>query len=193
MPTDGSVPRINAWQLIRRCEPADEREEPPLPSDPVANESGVPLETAPADGDAAGDDEVYEIEKVVSAERVGNRHRLWIKWVGYHETTPMWKHDLLKQTCNEELLSEIRDAVERCRLRSNDHGAQPDDDPVVHDAEADADAPEAAADAESEVDTRGRPQRSRRAPAHYSPTWYVDEVSAVLPGSEALRFLGMGQ
>ena len=190
VPTDGSVPRINPWQLIRRCEPADEREEPPLPSDPVATETGVPIAApTPQDGDSAGDDDVYEIDKVVSAEKVGNRYRLWIKWVGYHETTPMWKHDLLKQTCNAELLSEINDAVERCRLRLNDHGAQPDDDPVVHDEEADLDAPEAVTGDDPAGDERGRPRRTRRAPAHYTPSWYVDEIFAVLPDSDALRFL----
>ena len=106
---------------------------------------------------------------------------VWAKWRVYG--------DAHARSCNEELISEINDAVERCRLRLNDHGAQPDDDPVVHDEEVDIDAPEEVAGDDLTVEERGRPPRTRRTPAHYTPSWYVDEICAVLPDSDALRFL----
>ena len=61
-----------------------------LPIAEVPDEAG-----SNADSDA-DDDEVYEIEKVLSAEKVGGKYRLWIKWKGYDEVTPQWKSVLLR-------------------------------------------------------------------------------------------------
>ena len=117
IPTDGSVPRISAWQLIRRCEPAPDEEILPQPDDPVLTERGIPLppQAELVDSSVEDDDATYEIDKVLRAELVGRRYRLWIKWKGYADPTPMWRHQLESQSCNEELLKEIREAVERCR------------------------------------------------------------------------------
>lgn len=115
VPTDGSVPRISEWQLIRRCEPAPDEEVHPQPDDPVLTEHGIPLsnddDTLPLD-----DDEVYEIEHVLRAEKIKGRYRLWIKWKGYDDPTPMWRSDLLQQSSNAELRQEVDAAVDRCRL-----------------------------------------------------------------------------
>ena len=85
VPTDGSVPIINSWQLIRRCEPCPADSEEPHVDDPRLTESGIPVpgslvHNEVVSPDPSPDDRIYEIDRVLSAEKVGGRYKLWIKW-----------------------------------------------------------------------------------------------------------------
>ena len=139
VPKDGSVPIINEWQLIRRCEPASADEVMPSPDDPVLDESGYRLPVSPAERGltAVDDDTVYEIDRILSAEKVQGRYRLWIKWKDHADATPEWKSDIERQTSHPGLLQEIQDAVQRCRDQLNERD---DDDPTVRDELAAEDA-----------------------------------------------------
>ena len=80
-----------------------------------------------ADGDLddPGDDgnDVWNIERVLHAERVGRWYKLWIKWRGSNEISPRWRHELVKETTNAELLQEIKDAVDAARSAArHEHG-----------------------------------------------------------------------
>ena len=122
IPTDGSVPRVTEWQLLRRLSPAHPDSHAPGADAPVITESGVALPQHVAepvvDGDLTeADDTVYDIERVSHAERVGNMYKIWIKWRNYDKLSWEWRHDLVAQSCNAELLSEIEAAVARERER----------------------------------------------------------------------------
>ena len=77
VPTDGSVPRISEWQLIRRCELASTEEVLPQRDDPILTESGIPLPTSDSADTARQEtvdgDEVFEIDRILSAEKCGNK------------------------------------------------------------------------------------------------------------------------
>ena len=107
---------------------------------------------------------MYEIEKILSAEKVGGKYRLWIKWKGYDEVTPQWKSVLLRESCNQELIDEVDAAVAECKLRMNDRTNE-EDDPVAED--------DVVIKEESDV-TKLAEKRARRAPEKYSPTWLMD-------------------
>ena len=187
VPKDGSVPQIQPWQSIRRCEPSPDHEVLPEPTDPKMGEVGVKLPIAEVPDEAGSsaevdtdDDEVYEIEKVLSAEKVGGRYRLWIKWKGYDEVTPQWKSVLLRESCNQELIDEVEAAVAACKLRMNDR-TDDEDDPVAED--------EVVINEESDV-TELTEKRQRRAPEKYSPTWFMDsDVIAFMQEVDAAKLV----
>jgi len=133
VPKDGSVPIISEWQLIRKCEPADTvlGEHVGSATDPQLSAGGLRLpEHSQGPTPAVTDEEVYDIERVLRAERVGNRYLLHIKWKNYSDSSPLWRSDLLAQTCNPELLKEIEEAVERCRQERNVTAADDREDPL---------------------------------------------------------------
>lgn len=179
VPKDGSVPAISEWQLIRRCEPARADDILPEKTDPQLTEAGVPLPQHNVRvPDTTPDTTVYEIDKVLRAEKIGNRYKLWIKWKGYIDPSAEWKSDIEKQTSNEELLKEIEDAVQR--YKDEQGGREPEDDPVVEDElieqrepeGGDAEQPEQAAN-----DAHGprRPTRRRATVDRYEPIWYLPQ------------------
>ena len=97
------------------------------PDDPVLTDQGIPLPAADEVAEhVTEDDEVYEIDRVLRAERLGNRFRLWIKWKGFADATPMWKHDLERESSNAELRREIDEAVQRCRDEELRHDDEPE-------------------------------------------------------------------
>ena len=127
IPKDGSVPRVKEWQLLRRLTPAHPGEHGPTADSPVITDSGLAIPLSPAtvspaasDPLADGSETAYDIECVSHAERVGNLYKIWLKWRGYSELTFRWRHELVRETTNLELLSEIETAVtqERDRLRA---------------------------------------------------------------------------
>jgi hypothetical protein len=127
IPNDGSVPRVKEWQLLRRLTPAHPGEHGPTADSPVITDSGLAIPLSPAtvspaasDPLADGSETAYDIECVSHAERVGNLYKIWLKWRGYSELTFRWRHELVRETTNLELLSEIETAVtqERDRLRA---------------------------------------------------------------------------
>ena len=157
VPKDGSVPIVNEWQLIRRMSPAHEHEHSPDEHSPVLTDMGVPLPSvAPRSPPQGEDSDVYDIEIISHAERVGNVYKVWIKWKGYDEITWRWRHELIKETSNDEILKQIDDAVAQERLR---YGAS-----ITHagDSEVEDAAPgEAGAVAEPQAALLGRGQRVR--------------------------------
>ena len=128
IPSDGSVPRVNEWQLRRRVARAPAGDHAASDDDPVITESGlampggVPqLRDDPLGGDPyAGDETEYTIETVMYAERIGGHYKLWIKWSGSPELTWRWAHELRAETSNDELLQNIENviSIEREKLRA---------------------------------------------------------------------------
>ena len=80
---------------------------------PMTTEDGnssndvTPTTDAASTGWAASPSEEYEIERVVSATRVGGGWRLNVKWKGFQDTTPETLSYLLTQTQHPDILKEI--------------------------------------------------------------------------------------
>ena len=126
IPKDGSVPRVNPWQLIRRVSPAHANSHGPDSSTPIMTERGylVP-HTSPPNPLATGvsnpmdssteetdtDETVYDIDHVVYADKVSGMWRIWLRWKNWDQLTWLWRSDLIKQTSNQELIDEIDRAV----------------------------------------------------------------------------------
>ena len=137
VPTDGSVPRVQEWQLMRRLVPAAEDEHAPGDDAPDLTEKGIPLPTSGAaaqqpsqgsasaafgDGDIGGDeqeedDESWEVECVSHAVKEGTRYLIYLKWKDSDEVTPRYADELRKESKNPELLKEIKDAIAAARSR----------------------------------------------------------------------------
>lgn len=170
VPKDGSVPAISEWQLIRRCEPSPARLEEPADTDPKLTEDGIPVhgtttdtEDIPADPDDP--DQVYEIERILSAKKEGGRYMILVKWTGYADATYVPRKQLLEDCEDPEIVKQVADAVERHRLanlRFTD-----DEEPDTED-ERNAEGTNA-----DETDL-GRGRRQRRSVMRYSPTNFLD-------------------
>ena len=136
VPKDGSVPRVLEWQPMRRVAVAHEDEHGPTGFEPYMTEYGYAMGkprlsgTDGADGDVGGTDEVlYDIERIVRADRIGNLYKLWIKWKGHDDITPRWRHELVKETSNPEILVNIDRVVQEARERHRiEHGSTESDD-----------------------------------------------------------------
>ena len=78
-------------------------------------EMGVPLPGSAGDSiaNAVDPDEVYEIDKVLRATKVGGKYLIWVKWTGHADPTPVPRAQLLLDSNNPALLREIDEAVER--------------------------------------------------------------------------------
>ena len=127
VPTDGSVPRVLEWQPMRRVSVARSDEHGPTGDEPYLTDSGIAVRKPSgkdAVGEEAADTEVYEIDRIVKADRIGNRYKIWIKWKGYQDITSRWRHELLNDpTTNEALKADIEDAVQLARDRHQlEHG-----------------------------------------------------------------------
>ena len=131
LPKDGSVPDVLPWQSLRKCAFAA----PYFHDDhmllPDTADSGLPMIQAPLTEVRSNDvetnhDEVsqdngwstwspenkYEIERIVSAETIGNGWRLSVKWSGYPDATPEALHKILKQVKNPIILDQIKQCQE---------------------------------------------------------------------------------
>ena len=189
MPTDGSVPRVQEWQLIRRVTPAHELEHTPGEDAPVLTECGIPVPhlapdtpSASPDGDLVDpdDDGVYDIEHVVGAEKVGNVYKIYIKWRNSEGITFRYRHELVRETNNPELLQDIENAVQEERARIQAQRGQAADDAEMEDMPP-QDAPEAA-DEQPDEPQLGRGHRVRTRAQPYQPAMLVevDDVSSPL-------------
>ena len=114
---------------MRRVSVARDDEHGPQGNEPYITDSGLAVPGVDSTGNTAGpdgdlqDEQAYEIDYIVRAERIGNRYRVFIKWVGYDEVTYRWRDELVKETANDELLREIEKAVELARARHrSEHG-----------------------------------------------------------------------
>ena len=145
IPKDGSAPDVLPWQSLRKCAFAapnfhsddlpvptvDNRGIPLIPTDSEATEHiPTPAPAAPpVDFGTTWDaSEKFEVERIVSAHRVGGGWKVSVKWAGYSDLTeePLSrvKHDvrhhpdLLRQIdqCKEDYLDRFpkeREAMER--------------------------------------------------------------------------------
>ena len=163
VPKDGSVPEIMDWQLIRRCEPAPAESHLPHVDDPRMTEMGVPLPGSAGDSiaNAVDPNEVYEIDKVLRATKVGGKYLIWVKWTGHADPTPVPRAQLLLDSNNPALLREIDEAVERYKEEK-----RLDED--------DEDEPDACPTSNNDSivlgpEPSGREARVRRPPVRYNP------------------------
>ena len=100
-----------------------------------------PLGTASndIDGDLTAhwqnDDTVYDVERVIRAERVGQRYKIWFKWVGSDDHTWRWWSEIRKElTDDNPLLQEISAAADAERDRYNAaYGNHDEFDEHLHD------------------------------------------------------------
>ena len=132
IPTDGSVPEVLPWQSLRKCSFAaphfhsDSLQLPEVDSsglvhtDPVVPSSLPPLTILPTPPiDPARDNgwstwtpnTEYEVERIVSATRIGGGWSLLVKWKGYPDATPEPLSKIMGQTNHPDLLSQI----EKCK------------------------------------------------------------------------------
>jgi len=164
VPKDGSVPVIGEWQLIRRMEPSPAVTHRPHLDDPRMTELGIPVPGTVGDVtvDVADPDQLYEIDKILRATKVGGKYILWVKWRGYQDPTPVPRAQLLQDTNNPALLIEIDEAVARYReeKRLADDDA---DEPELDDSDDHEDP------SEPELLT-GRVPRVHRPPMRYNPS-----------------------
>ena len=164
IPKDGSVPAIGEWQLIRRMEPASAEVHRPHLNDPRMTEMGIPVPGTAGDVtvDVIDPDQVYEIDRILRATKVGGKYILWVKWRGYQDPTPVPRAQLLQDTNNPALLLEIDEAVSRYReekLLAADDEDEPEPE-EIDDAD-DLSAPE---------QLTGRVPRIHRPPVRYNPS-----------------------
>ena len=181
VPSDGSVPEVLPWQSLRKCSfsaPHFHDDEMPLPA--VDDNGfmrtacpGAPQESAelPAPAALTGDgdgwatwtsDTRYEIERIVSATRVGSGWRLVVKWKGYPDSTPERLQSILRQVHGHP---DILAQIEQCKA---DYLSQ---HPTVRDVleqQGETDDPATLGDSTPDVQpTRQQPHRERQPPTHF--------------------------
>lgn len=114
VPKDGSVPEVLPWQSLRKCSFAaphfhDEEMPMPLVDDRglvTTDRSGAPV--SPLDDWTTWTASTqYDIEKILSARRVGSGWTLTVKWKGHPDTTSEPLSRILKDTNHPEILQEI--------------------------------------------------------------------------------------
>ena len=120
VPKDGSVPKVMEWQPMRRVSVARPDEHGPTGDEPYITESGLAISrpgntSTEPNGGLDSDETEYEIERVLNAQRIGGKYKIFLKWKGYDEITFRWRHELLRETTNPELLDEIARATDTAR------------------------------------------------------------------------------
>ena len=99
--------------------------------EPHLTEYGIPVtpRVDTTDDPRQDDETLYEIERIVRAERIGNKYRIWIKWVGYDDITYRYRHELVTEISDPDILKSIDDAVEIERSNATaGRGVNPEDD-----------------------------------------------------------------
>ena len=172
VPTDGSVPRVNEWQLRRRVARAPEGSHEPGMDAPIITESGLLMPGADTsddkpvvDGDPfAGDEEEYAIDKIEYAQKVGLYYKIWIRWKGFKGLTWRWRHELVSETSNAESIEQIEAAVAhervRCATVAKDAYAENEEEFIE-------DVPQDLAEQPEEPLGRGAP-RERKTPTRFT-------------------------
>ena len=134
IPKDGSAPAVRQWQSLRKCSfaaPHFHSDNLPIPRVdhlhlPLADSSDTEGEEAPQPAQPAADpadpngweawrsapDTRYEIERIVSAERVPGGWRLHVKWKDYPDPTPEPMHRILRDCRDQQILADIELAKE---------------------------------------------------------------------------------
>jgi hypothetical protein len=183
------VPDIGEWQLIRRCEPAPDEEHRPRADDPVLTDMGVPLPSAPpgvaeVEADAHDPEQVFDIDRVLSAKKVGGKYILMIKWKGYADPTPMPRAQLLRECNNDELRREIDEAVQR--YQEETRLPPEDEDDPEHDEDTEVVNP---AVGPTLMSQHGRPVRHRNQTVRYTP----GAANVVIEGLQTLHTIQEGE
>ena len=130
LPKDGSVPDVLPWQSLRKCAFAAPYFHDDYMLLPDTADSGLPIiqnateaqqNDAETNHDKASQDngwstwsseKKYEVERIVSAETIGNGWRLSVKWSGYPDATPEALHKILKQVKDPIILNQIKQCQE---------------------------------------------------------------------------------
>ena len=122
IPTDNSVPRVQEWQPMRRVSVSRPDEHRPDGTEPHLTNSGLSIRPPslgsppPPNGDLdENGDQLYEIDRVVRAEKVGGRYRIYLRWKGHSDITFRDHAELLAETSNPQILLEIKDAIQLCK------------------------------------------------------------------------------
>ena len=200
IPTDGSVPRVNEWQLRRRVAPAKPGEHTPGDDAPVITESGilVPMadpsyaapitgrslvvpttSTTPGEDDFAGDEEAYEVDRVHHAERVGHYYKIYLLWKN-GDITWRWYHDLRKETSNAELLAEMKAAVSNEMARHRVTRPAEMADAEVEDDASPTPVTEAEVEGAPSSEALGRGRRHRTAAVHHNVSaFFTDAINFI--------------
>ena len=141
----------------------------------IASTDGAPNDI---DGDLTAhwqdDDTIYEVERVIRAERVGQRYKIWFKWKNSDDHTWRWWSEMRKELVDgNPLIQEMATAVDAERDRYNDAYGNHDEFDEHLLPEAEVDAPRDAATPPDEEDhtvddgltiaQRRRPRRAHTA------------------------------
>ena len=126
---------------------------------------------------------MYEIDKIVGAERIGTRYKIWISWKGYSEVTWRWWSELRDECVGmDELLRDMEEAVAAARAKHRaEHGHLEDDDdaPVVGSDPPEVAEPEPEPEPEPEAeapDDAAKPLAQRR-PKRKNVKYLLQECS----------------
>ena len=124
----------------------------------------------------SGDETEYKVECVKYAEKVGRYYKIWLKWAGHDELSWRWRHELVTETTNAELLKEMENAVtaERNRIKATRKDVYSEQE-----EELEAEPPPAREEQPEEPLGRGAP-RQRRAPDRYVALVMDDDSLEVL-------------
>ena len=186
VPKDGTVPDVLPWQSLRKCSfaaPYFHSEELPIPDvddscTPVMPDSKDEGKDCTDVSDPAPDTEVskgpdddlvgwtadrlYDIERIVSAERVAGGWKYRVKWTGYDTVTPEPQWKLLKQVTDPEILEQM----EQCKSDFLD--SRPAERTALR------------AETERQLPTRVQPARERSKPDRLgmAPSHFTLQVSA---------------
>ena len=129
IPDDGSVPRINQWQLLRRCSLSAPElhcaphvsvaaDGTPVEGSPPAGNDEEAVIPGPGDvGDAASRVRPrWEVDHIVRAEPSGSGYALWVKWKGDEYPDPT-REPLasLRASATRELRKEIDAAIAKAQ------------------------------------------------------------------------------
>ena len=95
---------------------------------------------------------IWMIDRIASAEKVGNNYKIYIKWVGSDEISWRWRSQLVKETKNAQLLKEIEEAVNAARSRHNAerYGREVSSEDSAEEDDFEAPPPEAPREVEEE-------------------------------------------
>ena len=139
VPKDRSVPMVQEWQPLRRVCVARPDQHAPDGTEPTLTDSGLavsPDDVRPIvfdgdlDDDNDDDNDIWNIERVVRAEKVGGKYVIWLKWKGSDELSSRLGHELMAESSNPDLIKEIREAIAAARAIPGPFGHVDDEDDV---------------------------------------------------------------
>ena len=133
IPKDGSVPDVLHWQSLRKCTFAPPHFHDDNMPTPELDHLGLPI--VPSDEDENQESEktpdpegwhrwsedpnqLFEIEQIMSAERVGSGWRIWVKWKGYPSATPEPLFKLMRYVTDPAIADQISQRQEEYEAKN---------------------------------------------------------------------------